>query len=470
MSKNRNIVKRRAIKTAAVMGALVLAASPVIPSVGSFSFQPVKVSAAYSDSAVVSKLDFQNDDTGVYSQGSSGSTEVVVNGETWIVDGTNGKIQDRGTDAQVNAGSVIKVPAAGKGTVTVVSYPGYHNYTVGGQTADADSFSYDFDFGSGSGTVEIVATGQSYIYSITKTQYDYEAVHYKTGDDTVADPDFVFNFSDYSNGSTNYDFSTYENILYTSDKAGDDAKIGEIIFKSVSNTSKAEIASGVLRFRNGITLAFPIADDTTAVKVSATYTGSNAGRYIYVGPQENDNKLEMLSTGSSVEVADIDDAVTTINGKKYLLMTSVADNKLKSITIDEYKPVNDVEVSGTVGTDATQVIFKDEAGKLIAGTVNEFGEYSVTLKRLMGNTSYIMSVISADKMVDPSDNVLTLTGNGSEWIKNIDLVAAPKATLAGQVTGVDASLLKGDLKVTLVPTDSALSSVELSLTKNSKAV
>lgn len=34
MSRNRKKIKSKVVKTAAVMGALVLAASPVIPSIG----------------------------------------------------------------------------------------------------------------------------------------------------------------------------------------------------------------------------------------------------------------------------------------------------------------------------------------------------------------------------------------------------------------------------------------------------
>ena len=59
MSRNRKKIKSKVVKTAAVMGALVLAASPIIPCVGSLGVGVMSVSAAYEATAKVTKLIFR---------------------------------------------------------------------------------------------------------------------------------------------------------------------------------------------------------------------------------------------------------------------------------------------------------------------------------------------------------------------------------------------------------------------------
>ena len=99
MSRNRKKIKSKVVKTAAVMGALVLAASPVIPCVGSLGVGVMSVSAAYEETAKVTKVDFQNMEAkAVNIQKTTGT----ISDEKWIVDATNGKLSSRGTDAQFN--------------------------------------------------------------------------------------------------------------------------------------------------------------------------------------------------------------------------------------------------------------------------------------------------------------------------------------------------------------------------------
>ena len=99
MSRNRKKIKSKVVKTAAVMGALVLAASPIIPCVGSLGVGVMSVSAAYEATAKVMKVDFQNMEAkAVNIQKTTGT----ISDEKWIVDATNGKLSSRGTDAQFN--------------------------------------------------------------------------------------------------------------------------------------------------------------------------------------------------------------------------------------------------------------------------------------------------------------------------------------------------------------------------------
>ncbi len=76
---------------------------------------------------------------------------------------------DNGT-AQFNNGTTISVPlGVGKNTVTVVSYPNYHYYTVDGKAAEADTTTVVKTVASTGSYVDIVATNTAYLYSITLT-------------------------------------------------------------------------------------------------------------------------------------------------------------------------------------------------------------------------------------------------------------------------------------------------------------
>lgn len=107
-------------------------------------------------------------------QGTTGEVESTVDGVKLYVDATNGKfnVKDRASDAQVNPGTVIRVPVkSAKDIVTVTSYPNYHNYTVGGIEATADVTEHKATTDEVSaGYVDIVVTGSCYLYNI-KVQF-----------------------------------------------------------------------------------------------------------------------------------------------------------------------------------------------------------------------------------------------------------------------------------------------------------
>lgn len=107
-------------------------------------------------------------------QGTTGEVESTVDGVKLYVDATNGKfnVKDRASDAQVNPGTIIRVPVkSAKDIVTVTSYPNYHNYTVGGIEATADVTEHKATTDEVSaGYVDIVVTGSCYLYNI-KVQF-----------------------------------------------------------------------------------------------------------------------------------------------------------------------------------------------------------------------------------------------------------------------------------------------------------
>ena len=115
--------------------------------------------------------DFQNAATDLSSiQGSTGTITGTSESILLEADATTGKLAQRTSDAQYNSGTVINVPATEGQIVTVVSYPGFHNYTVGGTAASDNTTVYTATADdAANGYVSIVGTGTSYLYSITLT-------------------------------------------------------------------------------------------------------------------------------------------------------------------------------------------------------------------------------------------------------------------------------------------------------------
>jgi len=115
--------------------------------------------------------DFQNAETDLNQyNGSSGTVKGSSETVVLTVDATTGKLQQRTSDAQWNQGTIIKVPVTRGQLVTIVSYPGYHNYNIGETAATEDTVSYTATADDAAkGFVELTATSTSYLYSIKLT-------------------------------------------------------------------------------------------------------------------------------------------------------------------------------------------------------------------------------------------------------------------------------------------------------------
>ncbi|RGW70689.1 pectinesterase family protein [Segatella copri] len=101
-------------------------------------------------------------------QGKEGDLASTVEGITMHVNATQGKLKGRTFDAQFNTGTILQIPVkSANDVVTVTSYPNYHNLTVGGKAATEDVTEYNATSAEvAKGYVEVVATGQSYLYQI----------------------------------------------------------------------------------------------------------------------------------------------------------------------------------------------------------------------------------------------------------------------------------------------------------------
>lgn len=105
-------------------------------------------------------------------QGKVGDITSTVDGILLHVDATKGKLKGRDTDAQFNTGTILQVPVkSAKDIVTVTSYPGYHNYTIGGVAATEDATDHKATTSEvAKGYVEVVATGGCYLYNVKVVQ------------------------------------------------------------------------------------------------------------------------------------------------------------------------------------------------------------------------------------------------------------------------------------------------------------
>lgn len=131
---------------------------------------------------ITATWDFQNENpatiTSVNYQSAGTKTGTVASDQDGIelyVDATTGKLaytSDQGGYAQFNNTTVIRVPVnTTSDVVTVVAFPGQFNYTVGGTAATANETEHTATAAEvTAGYVEIVATNQAYLYSISVTQ------------------------------------------------------------------------------------------------------------------------------------------------------------------------------------------------------------------------------------------------------------------------------------------------------------
>lgn len=105
-------------------------------------------------------------------QGKVGDVASSVDGILLHVDATKGKLKGRDTDAQFNAGTILQVPVkSAKDIVTVTSYPGSHNYTIGGVAATEDATDHKATTAEvAKGYVEVVATASCYLYNVKVVQ------------------------------------------------------------------------------------------------------------------------------------------------------------------------------------------------------------------------------------------------------------------------------------------------------------
>lgn len=95
-----------------------------------------------------------------YTENCNGTTTTLGD---LTIDGTAGKVTSRGSDTQINAGGKIIFDVKAGTTVTVKTYPGYHNYSLNGVEPAYDDFAQYYAIDT---TVTLEATGTMYLFKI----------------------------------------------------------------------------------------------------------------------------------------------------------------------------------------------------------------------------------------------------------------------------------------------------------------
>ena len=131
----------------------------------------------WAGAATTATWDFQNDiPAGICSatnyQGVEADVESDVAGIFMHVDATNGKLYCVGRDnAQMNPGTILRVPVSDtQDVVTVVGYPGYCHFAVGGEeNGEENTVAHNATNAEVSqGYVEVTATASNnYIYKVS---------------------------------------------------------------------------------------------------------------------------------------------------------------------------------------------------------------------------------------------------------------------------------------------------------------
>lgn len=229
-----------------------------------------------------------------------------------------------------------------------------------------------------------------------------------------------------------------------------------------------------LKFRPGTTIYVPIQNDTSKITYTQACSGDSATRLTFVGGKGSAYTVAMAKTAQSVTISDITDLVKMENGQKYIPLYSNGDVKVTKMTLTEYNPINSVTVSGkvtnAVENSITQITFKnmdDPKASVVTADIDSSGNYTATLKRIEGNTSYVASVSKTGFKIDSQNgaNLFALTGNSATSVVNFNVTTAEITKLSGTVTGIPDSFLKDTLKVKLVPSDNTLDSIYLNLNK-----
>ncbi len=245
---------------------------------------------------IIATWDFKNGKpAGILSTKIENKTGVVAStNSNYIlsVDATTGKLAGRSSDAQFSQGAILKVPVyTTDDVVTVESYPGYHNYTVGGNAADADKIEYTATNADvNQGYVEIVATATSYLYSIS-ANYSSEGLS------TIK---VVF-----SSGNNYYDnvvlteSSVDHKFLFTVEDMYDSKYVKGSPKEWASATSEdsytATLIPGQFRFNdathgaqisNGSAIEFKNVKGNASVKVSLHYLNAAGSLTVYVNGEE----------------------------------------------------------------------------------------------------------------------------------------------------------------------------------------
>lgn len=417
----------------------------------------------YADT-VIAKWDWQNaspssiTSTNIQGVDASGTVDSDVDGIQLnvlaAVTGTNIKLQYISSGyAQYNQNTAIRVPVISTSdVVTVVSYPGQSNYTVGGEDATGqNTFSHTATSSEvNKGYVEIVATATAYLYSITVVQ-DNDAGSYTTVYNlatAIAANGNIENASGSLAPTTAVDAANAPDIAV--DATGSGAKLG-------ANGDWAQIQPNTVLtlagVPNGATLTFVLYDNTGITINGTEYTNGQTftstknqnitmtcttGGYIktitvvgtaFVDLQDDSKYTNTWYFGKSngaPEFALEKSAEYEYTVNEHSIIVNTASGKLNNASrTDQWAQCND----GTLFKVPVYAGSKLTWGKLSSGSTIGF-----TINDQLYNTYYIAT----------EDVTVNMSATNIAWISYIKIEPADLYEISGTISGgsVDGAAIK----------------------------
>ena len=280
-------------------------------------------------------------------QKGEGNVASDVEGISLHVNATTGKLAGRTNngDAQFNAGAIIQVPVkSAKDIVTVTSYPGYHNYTVGGTAATADVTEHKATTAEvAQGYVEIIGTSTSYLYNIKVVHVSaiQEKALYTTDFTNWAEKNRKTTTNDVVNLKTLY---SKEAFTFTLNGVG----ISPADTKFADHTGFMQIA----KYTNEYSAAEPSAVTSslasiTKITLHQAATGGNRGIKVSVKGDGDEDWVAIHNV--SIVTSGGEDLTLNVNRKNCQI-------KFENFTLNQNAYVTDLAIYGNVDMSKTPML------------------------------------------------------------------------------------------------------------------
>ncbi len=289
-------------------------------------------------------------------QNSTGTVLSNVSGVDMFVDATSGKLSaGEGKDyAQMNATTAIRVPVVSTNdVVTITSYPGQYNYTVGGSAASANETVHTATVAEVTqGYVEIVATSTAYLYSVVAT------LAYLPPSKTIAKWDWENDNPSGIRAATQFNSTTT-----TLDIA---STIGSIMLTCVTGKFTTYGTNTHVQFNNGSIIRVPVTSTTDVVKVKQY----DAGSLLFGAAETSITDILAEYTATAADVA-----------LGYVKIQQTRNSYIYSVTLEKgnYNLVTIGATGWATFSDASNIIdFTDLNGVVEAYTVIGHSETAIT--------------------------------------------------------------------------------------------
>ena len=351
-------------------------------------------------------------------QSKTGDIASTVDGILMHVDATNGKLKGRQNDAQFNQGTILQVPVkSAKDIVTVTSYPGYHNYTIGGVAATEDATDHKATTAEAAkGYVEVAATGGCYLYNVKVVQVS--AIQEKT----LFSTDFT-DWKSYDRKTTTNEVinlkTLYSKESFTMTLTGVGVSPADAKFSG--HTGFMQIAKYTGEYSASVPCAItsPLAS-ITKITLHQAATGSNRGIKVSAKGEGDEDWVALHNV--SIANASGEDLTIDVNRKNCQL-------KFENFTLNQNAYVTDLAIYGNVDMSKTPMLGsfslngnKYQAADLFAEDASgkQLATILITKKQaLISETNPLTDLVADNGTIKSTTYTTTGEGANQKTVANI---------------------------------------------------